>query len=122
MKLLKFTLTGGLATFVHYLIFALGTSIFYYSAAISSGIGALCGAIFSYVMNYFYTFNSSVNHSKSVALFSIMVFTGLFINTFILYIAVDVFQNNKWVFQIFATAVVFLWNFWLSKNWVFRNE
>jgi len=112
-------MTGGMATLAHYGVYAVGTTGLGWVAALASGLGALLGAVISYLLNYFFTFESTQRHGKSVLRFVFMVCVGLTLNTAIVYFTVDVFMWNKWAFQFVATAIVFFWSFWFSKNWVF---
>jgi len=121
-QILKFALTGGLATALQYIAFALGLYAFGLSAGVASGIGYVAGSVLSYVVNYLFTFESQARHGKALARFYAMVAIGWILNTSIVYVSADVWILNPWVAQISATALVFIFNFWVSQNWVFANE
>ena len=121
-QLIKFALTGGLATGLQYIIFALGLYVFGLSAGLSSGIGYAAGSVLSYIVNYTFTFESTAKHGKALTLFYIMVALGWSLNTVIVFVAADVMSVNPWVSQIAATGIVFVFNFWASRKWVFTHE
>lgn len=116
----KFLLTGGLATTVQYIILEIGTSFYGLSASSSTGIGYGIGSIISYFMNYFFTFNSTVSHSKATFRFYTMVCIGWFLSVVFMYLLVDVLDLNKWFSQIFTTGIVFIFNYLISKSFIFR--
>lgn len=116
----KFLLTGGIATAIQYIILGIGTSYYNLSASFSTGIGYGLGSIVSYFMNYFFTFNSTVSHFKATYRFYIMVSIGWLLSVILMYLFVDSLNLNKWFSQIFTTGVVFIFNYLISKLWIFR--
>ena len=121
-QVLKFALTGGLATSLQYLILALGLYAFHLSAGLASGIGYLAGSILSYIVNYVFTFRSQARHCKALIQFYGMVAMAWLINTMIVFFAADLSGLNPWISQFAATGLVFIFNFWVSRNWVFKND
>lgn len=117
----RFLLTGGLATTLQYLILGFGTSVLGASAAVSSGIGYLAGSVLSYVLSYFFTFCSNRAHSLATLRFYAMVAVGWCINTLVMALLADSIGWNKWLSQILATVVALVWNFLVSRTWVFKT-
>ena len=107
----KFLLTGGIATGVQYVVLEIGTAFYGLSASFSTGIGYWIGSVISYFMNYFFTFNSRVSHSKATCRFYIMVCIGWFLSVVLMYLLVDILNFNKWFSQIFTTVIVFTFNY-----------
>lgn len=120
-QLIKFGLTGGVATALHYVVYALGLYIFGFSAGLSTAIGYFAGSVLSYVVNYKFTFKSNADHKTALTLFYIMVILAGTLNTLIVAFAADLSNIDPWVSQILATAVVFIVNFIVSRKWVFTN-
>jgi putative flippase GtrA len=118
--LFKFLLTGGIATAIQYIILGIGTSYYNLSASFSTGIGYGIGSVISYFMNYFFTFKSTVSHSKATFRFYAMVCVGWFLSVVLMYLLVDVLNLNKWFSQIFTTGIVFIFNYLISKSLIFR--
>lgn len=121
-QFIKFALTGGLATALQYAVFAIGLYVFGFSAGVSSGIGYAAGSVVSYIVNYTFTFASTARHGKALLMFYAMVAAGWVLNTSIVYFAADVSGINPWISQIVATAIVFIFNFWVSRTWVFTHD
>jgi len=116
----RFVVTGCFATSLHYLLIYLCIRFFDVSVWIASGIGYVFGSILSYIMNYFYTFSSSENHFYAVWRFYLMVVFGLIVNITVVVLFADMLKFNKWIVQIFATSIVLIINFIISKKWVYR--
>lgn len=119
--LLKFLLTGGVATLLQYLLLWCGVELIGMLAAAASGIGYLAGSILSYFVNYYYTFNSSRSHAGAVSRFYFMVGVGWLMNIAIVGVLADWLNWNKWIAQGISTAIVLIWNFCSSRNWVFKS-
>ncbi len=115
----RFLVTGGSATAAHYLIFWICISVVGISVTIGSAIGYLFGSVVSYLMNYYYTFDSSRPHGAAVVRFYLMVGIGLFINIGAVHMLVKGLSWNPWLAQIFATGVTLVGNFFFSKLFVF---
>lgn len=117
---IKFFLSGGLATLFQYVLLEIGITYFLVSASIASGVGYLGGSILNYLLNYFFTFQSKKSHVKTTLKFYVMVVFGWFSNILLMWIMVDNQGFNVWISQFFTTIIVFMWNFFISKLWVFK--
>lgn len=115
----RFLVTGGSATSAHYAVFWLCLSVIGTGATAASAVGYLCGSIVSYLMSYYYTFDSKRSHGEAVVLFYLMVATGFFINTGIVHALAAGLGWNPWLSQVCATALTLFWNFLVSKVFVF---
>ena len=116
----RFLVSAGSATSAHYLTFWLCLSVIGVSATVSSALGYLVGSVVSYLMSYYYVFNSKRSHGKALLLFYLMVATGFFINTGIVHALAAGLDWNHWLSQICATAMTLLWNFLVLKGFVYR--
>jgi|APSaa5957512576_1039674.scaffolds.fasta_scaffold177504_2 putative flippase GtrA len=119
-QVVRFLMTGGLSTGLHYFVLGVLTAYFSVSAVVASSLGYFSGALLSYVLNYFFTFESERPHVEAVPRFYTMVFIGFVINASCVGLAADYFGWNKWVVQVIATCLTLIWNFWASRHWVFR--
>lgn len=116
----RFLAVGGLATVAQYLLFWLGVDIFGWHAGAASGFGYFVASAISYLLNYFFTFNSSRPHAQTMARFYLMVVIGWSLNTSIVILLCDLMVLNKWLSQTAATTLVLIWNFYASRNLIFR--
>lgn len=119
--LLRFLFTGGAATLLQYVVLWAGVQVFELLASTASGIGYLAGSVVSYLINYYYTFNSNRSHKGAAARFYIMVSAGWLLNIAIVGFLADWLRWNIWIAQGIATAIVLVWNFCSSRNWVFKS-
>lgn len=117
----KFVLTGVVSTSFQFLVFSF-LSWWNISTLISSGLGYISGSIVSYIMNYFFTFKTNSNHIKTIIFFYIMVSMGFLINIILMYVIAYIYNINAWLSQIVSTALVFLFNFIVSTNVVFKKK
>lgn len=120
MQITRFLFVGALATATQYFFLWLGVDMLRWPAGAASGLGYLMGSALSYLMNYFFTFRSMRPHAQTVVRFYIMVAVGWLSNTTLMTILADTMDWNKWLSQIIATALVLIWNFSASRNWIFR--
>lgn len=119
--LMRFLLTGSVATLLQYATLWFGVEVLYFPAVIASGSGYLAGSAVSYAMNYYFTFNSNRSHVGAAARFYLMVGVGWLINIVVVGGLADLLQLNKWVAQLIATTLALIWNYYFSRNWVFKS-
>jgi putative flippase GtrA len=121
-RLLRFGVTGALATLVHFLTLILLVEIGRVSPVWSTAFGSAAGALVNYVLNRRYTFNSRKPHLDAGPKFlTIAVGTGL-LNAMLVYIGTDLLGLHYLLVQCVATLIVFLANFLLNSVWTFREE
>lgn len=119
-QLIRFLLTGGLATALQYLVLAVSMDGLGWSAALASGTGYLAGSVLSYVMNYFFTFASNRSHVQAAPRFYVMVAVGWGLNTVVMALLADGLDWNPWLSQLIATFLALIWNFVAARIWVFK--
>jgi putative flippase GtrA len=117
-RLLRFGLVGGVATGIQYLILIVlvheGVG-----PTVASAIGFVVSAFGNYLLNYHFTFRSNESHGPAATKFVMLAAGGLLINSVLMH----VLEGAGWYYllaQVFATAVVFLWNFVGNSLWTFR--
>jgi putative flippase GtrA len=121
MELLVFLVVGGLATATQYVVYAAGLAWTTLPAAVISGAGYLAGSVVSYVLNYHVTFRSSRRHAVALPKFYAMVAAAFVLNTVLVALMVDGGGMHPWLGQVIATALCLVWNYWLSRAWVFAS-
>lgn len=119
-QLIRFLLTGGLATVVQYAVLGVCMHMLDWNASAASGTGYLAGSVLSYVINYYFTFASGRPHLQAAPLFYIMVAVGLGINTSVMAVLAGNLGWNPWLSQFIATLLTLIWNFVAARLWVFR--
>ena len=119
-QLIRFLLTGGLATVVQYAVLGVCMQMLGWSASLASGTGYLAGSVLSYVINYYFTFASGRPPHQAAPLFYIMVAVGLVINSSAMAVLAGSLGWNPWLSQFIATLLTLIWNFVAARLWVFK--
>jgi len=118
-EMLVFLVVGVLATATQYLVYAAGLAWSTLPAAAISGAGYLAGSGVSYVLNYHVTFRSARRHAVALPKFYAMVAAAFVLNTLLVALLVDRGGMHPWLGQLIATAVCLVWNYAVSRLWVF---
>jgi len=117
----RFLLSGGSATLLHYSVMAL--LIFLgIEAAYATAVGALCGAVFNYVLQYHYTFKSSKSHLETIGVYGVTVLVGLLSNEVIFIFFYHYLEQSIIISQLLTTAIVTVQNYLLYKYFVFKGN
>jgi putative flippase GtrA len=115
-----FAFVGGLATGLQYTILILLVQLIGFDPVWASALGYLFSGIINYRLNYTFTFNSSNPHKKAFVKFATVSLVGLFLNTGIMALGINVFFLPYLLVQVFGTSIVLLWNFSANLIWTFR--
>jgi len=118
-QFIRFTGVGFVSAIGHYgLLIALvqGLGVEPVRASVA---GALLGAWINYALNYRYTFRSNKRHRESVTKFAIVATVGLLLNTFFMWLGVDVLRVHYLLSQVITTGLVLLWSFGANRYWTF---
>lgn len=117
----RFIIAGGTSAFVDLtLLFILHEvfGIYYLFSAVLAFLGAF-GV--SFTLHKYWTFKShqEETHRQAVLYFGTQMF-GLFLNTLLMYIFVDMIHISVMISQIFAGALVAFCSFFIARNFVFK--
>jgi len=113
---------GAIATAIQYLILVLLTEVLGADPVVASTIGYISSALLNYTLNYRFTFASDKPHVVAIQVFTLVALAGSILNAGIMYAMVHGFGANYLVAQVFATGVVFLWNFFAHRRFTFGNS
>ncbi len=122
----KFAVIGVMNTLIDwffYYILTRHTGFFSHHLAYAKGLSFLAGTIPSFIGNKYWTFNhnSSIRVAE-VTKFYLTVIVALALNAFSLYIFVHIFKGYDLIGVLVATGISFIWNFIISKFWVFKSD
>jgi len=115
----RYGIVGIIGTLLHLGILALLVERFQVDPVWSSVIGFFAALITSYILNFFWVFNSRRAHHVAVMRYLLVSFTGLALNTSIMYTVVDVLH---WWYGWGALGVIMVVpasNFLLNYLWTF---
>ncbi len=117
--LIRFAISGGLATLTHITVFVLLVESLHMRPLYASVPAFLAAVGVSYVMNYRWTFDAQGPHHVMLPRFVLVALAGLGLNMLITWLVVDV--GHYWYGYALAAIVmsVPLVTFSLSKFWVF---
>lgn len=120
-QLLKFIFAGVITTLIHFIILSV---LFIYlgcNIVVSTIWAFLIAIIFSYSMNYQFTYQSKELHQKSMPKFFCSTLLGLFWNISLMYFLVEYLGQKYFLAFLLVTLVVTINNFLLTKYWVFKS-
>jgi putative flippase GtrA len=115
----KFLAVGGAGTVVHYLILIFQVSSMHIAPGPAAFAGAAAGAVVVYVLNYRITFASHAGHAHTLPRFVAVAVVAASLNGGL----VGLLTKSGVHFlsaQVAATAIVLVFNFIVSKLWIFR--
>ena len=145
-QMVRFALAGLLNTAVDFAVTAVFLTIFtfHYGYIPASSIGFLAGVALSYVLSvrWIFTHRSVPDRRLEFTLFLVIGIVGLVLHAWLLYIMVDTSpvremimqladktvklfvpeEANVWFSKIVVTVIVFFWNFFARKYFLFRSN
>ena len=119
VQFLCFAAVGAIGTCAHYLVLVACVLLLDLRAVVASALGYLVGGFVNYLLNYRFTFRSTVRHGRSATRFAIVAIAGFAIN-WAMMVAMAAPQIHFLVAQVCATAVVLAFNFTANRIWTFR--
>lgn len=121
MKFIKFIGVGGVATAIQYILLVLLVELTSTNIVLLSAFSFLVSAVFNYLMNYYFTFESDAKHGVATIKFALVASCGLLLNTAIMHLMVEMQNIHYIVSQVSATIVVLFWNFFIHKYWTYNT-
>jgi putative flippase GtrA len=122
MQFFWYFVAGGIATAVHYAALIALVESSSLAAAPSAGVGALCGAGVSYLINRRMTFaGSSTKHVQALPRFMAIALLGAFLNGVLVWMGVNLLSWHYLAAQALATVLVMGLTFRLNRLWTFAQ-
>lgn len=123
MKIVRYFFVGGIAAFADFMIYAvlLKTGICaWFSAAV---VGFVVATWINYQLSIRYVFESCTRFCKRHEIFMVFAVSGigLAVNQSCLYVLIERLELDVLIAKICATGIVFLWNYYARKKFVFMN-
>jgi putative flippase GtrA len=120
MTFFWYTLAGGVATGVHYVVLLGLVEMLAWTPALSAVAGASVGAVASYALNRRLAFkNASAGHGQALPRFFVVSACGALLNGAIVWLGVHLPGTHYLVAQGVATLVVLGMGFLLNRTWTF---
>lgn len=116
---IKYTTAGALATLVHYAIFLLIINATTHTPWQATLIASTIGALVAYILNYHYTFLSTVNHQTLLPKFLVVAILGVIMQTLIVAILNQHWHLHYLLAQVVATGFGLVLTFLINRFWTF---
>ncbi len=120
--ILRFGVSGGLATVTHVLVFVALVEWLAARPVLAAAPAFVVALFVSYGMNYHWTFSASGLHRILLPRFVAVALLGLALNLGITYVVVDVTHYWYGYALLLIALLVPLITFLLSKYWVFNEQ
>lgn len=121
-QFLTFAGVGAIGTAGHYTTLVILVELFGLSPTMATTAGFIVGAVINYILNYVYTFKSTKNHLATSSKFFMVAAATAGVNSYIMYLGVEVLQFYYLLVQVVATTFVLLINYGVNKFWTFADE
>ena len=119
----RYVFVGAVATVIDFTILYLLTDYAKIYYLISTIVSLMISMIFNNLLSMHWVFNGRASQKKwlDFLVFSIIAVTGLGFNVLLMWIFTEHFRFYYLLSKVFATALVFLWNFIARKVFVLRT-
>ena len=119
MQILKFGVVGGTSFLIDYGIFTILSQLLNIHYLIASIISFSISVIYNYILSIKWVFDVSKKQTaKEFVIFIVLSVIGLGLNSFIMYISVDLLHIHEMISKIIATAIVMVYNFITRKIFI----
>ncbi|MFT4172995.1 MAG: GtrA family protein [Rhodocyclaceae bacterium] len=118
---LRFLLVGGAATALQYVLIFVFLKLGWLDPVPASALAFALSAIVNYLATARFTFATRNSHAHGLPRFAATAAAGCLINTLVLH-ALLAWSTPLMPAQIFATGVVFVWNYMINALWTFRPQ
>jgi putative flippase GtrA len=119
--------TGGLAFFVDFGLFALCLYLLDWHYLLANLVGLVAGLVLNYALSILWVFTACKRtlEKKKVAeftLFTLVGIAGVGINQLLMYLMVDGLDLNEMLSKMVAAILVLMWNFGARKLILFKKK
>ena len=123
MKIFRYALVGGTAAVVDFVIFLVFAKLMGFNYLWVGGIGFVVATAVNYVLSIRHVFTTGVRFGRhmEIALVFAVSLAGLGLNQLILYVGIGKLGTEMLLTKIFATGLVFVWNYTVRHHFVFRQ-
>ncbi len=122
-QLIRYTFVGGVAFLADFGTLAFFTEYFNIHYLVSAIIGFTVGLTVNYILSITWVFNQRAVSNKSLELliFIIIGLVGLVFNELFLWFFTDKVEIHYLLSKIIATIIVYFWNFFARKHFLFNK-
>jgi len=117
--MLSYTLFGGLATALHYLVLVALVELANVDASLAAATGAICGALAAYAGNRCFTFASDAAHRRALPRFLLVAALGAITSAALVFAGAEWFGLHYLLPQVAATVLALFAGFTVNRRWTF---
>ena len=124
MKIAKYFFVGAIAALTDISLFYIFTRLLGYNYLIVAFFSFTIATFVNYILSIMYVFKSEIKFSKKKEISLIYIISGiaLLINQISLYILIDLITVEMTLSKIIATIITFFWNYFIRKNYIFKES
>lgn len=121
VEIIKYLFAGGGAVFIDFCVYMLLVNVFGWNHSLSKGTSYVAGAIFAFIVNKYWTFESDVPINRAF-----FKFTVLYASTFSANVAIHALLMWLWSIDLIAFSIAtfasIVLNYIGQKYWVFKEH
>ena len=124
MKIIRYAMVGGIAAVIDFVIFAAFAKHLGFNYLLVGFAGFAIATGINYLLSIRHVFVSGARFERNheIGLVFLISLVGLGANQLVLYLGIGVLGTEMLLTKIFATGLVFLWNFAARNYFVFRAK
>ena len=124
MKIIKYFIVGSIAALTDFSLYHIFAKLLKYNYMMVAFISYAIATYINYILSTKYVFQSGTKYSKKVEISLIYLISGVAIgiNQISLYLLIDVLFVEMLISKVIATAITFFWNYFLRKNFIFKEN
>jgi len=119
LEFVCYTLIGGVATCVHYIVLPILVNGLNLTPPFAAASGAACGALVAYTGNRRFTFISRSCHRAALFRFLLVAALGAALNGGVVWAATATLTWHYLAAQVAATLFILLATFTINRSWTF---
>jgi putative flippase GtrA len=121
MQVARYFIVGGISAIVDIGLFVLFAKLIGFNYLFVAFCSFIIGTGVNYQLSVKHVFESSIRHTRNKEIFLVYFVSsvGLLFNLMILYLAVSVFLFEMVLSKMFASGLVFFWNYFMRKYYIF---
>jgi putative flippase GtrA len=122
--LVRYFFIGGIAALTDLSLFFLGAKILGFPYLTVGACSFVVATYANYILSIRFVFQSGIRFNKQHEILLVFLVSGigLLIHQIALYTGIEAFSLPLMLAKISATGIVFLWNFWARRRFIFSDQ
>ena len=122
MKIVKYFFIGGISATIDFGLFSFFVAYLGWSWVAVSVATFILATFINYFLSIIFVFQSGVRYRKNQEIVGVFIISSLalVINQITLYLSIEILEMNLIISKIFATGVLFFWNYYGRSKIIFQ--